>query len=409
MLAANSSYKNAVATKTSAAAAVTSAQEDLTAAQSDLATAQQGPTSADIAKADAAVTAAQQALDAANAKLTELNAGPTASDVATAQENVKTAQGGLATAQAKLSELNAGPTQSDREKAQEDVVTAAAGLATAQAKLAAAEQRRRRATWRRPRTLSIRPPRRSPPHRQSATRLTPARRRKTSQLQRDQVQLAELSVAQAQKNLDGAKLIAPYDGTVAALNVAVGDTAGASSTTAPIILNTPNAVRLNLTVTESDLPSVKVGQSGIATFDALSGSVFPIVIDAVGTNPTTTQGVVTYVGAGALRDWSTGRHDRGGDSRCGRWPPISAWRRGGRQRNAAAAGTPVAGATPSAGGRVPGAKATAPAGIPVPGATPAGAGAGSAAVALLRREPLPLPALARRKPPQLPRRSRSPA
>ena len=67
-----------------------------------------------------------------------------------------------------------------------------------------------------------------------------------------------------------------------------------SSTTAAIVLNTPNAVVLNVTIGESDLPNVKAGQSGTASFDAITGTMFPIVIDSVGTNPTTTQGVVTY-------------------------------------------------------------------------------------------------------------------
>jgi multidrug efflux pump subunit AcrA (membrane-fusion protein) len=103
--------------------------------------------------------------------------------------------------------------------------------------------------------------------------------------------------------LEKAQLIAPFDGTVAAVNIAVGETAGSgtsssssttSSSSAAIVLNTPNALVLNLSIGESDQPSVKAGQSGTATFDALSGQIFPIVIDSVGTNATTTQGVVTY-------------------------------------------------------------------------------------------------------------------
>jgi len=118
--------------------------------------------------------------------------------------------------------------------------------------------------------------------------------------QRDQVLLAQLSVSQAKKDLEKAQLIAPFDGTVAALNITVGDTVGtsssssSSSTTAAIVLNTPNAIILNVTISESDLPSVKAGLSGTASFDAITGVTFPIVIDSVGTNPTTTQGVVNY-------------------------------------------------------------------------------------------------------------------
>jgi multidrug resistance efflux pump len=406
VLAANSSYKNALATKANADAAVTSAQEDLTAAQNDLATAEAGPSSDDIARADAAVTAAQQALDAANAKLTELNAGPTASELATAQENVTTATGALNTAKAKLTELNAGPTQSDKEKAQENVVIAAAGLSTAQAKL---DEVNKGAT---PSDLA-----KAQDAVNTAGAALTATQAKVDEtyagstpedvaLQRDQMQLAQLSVAQAQKSLDGTKLIAPYDGTVAALNIAVGDMAGASSATAPIVLNTPNAVRLNLTITESDLPTVKAGQSGIATFDALSGSVFPIVIDSIGTNPTTTQGVVTYQVRARFVPGATGgttgattsgalggRASRlAGTPVAGATPPAGAVAPGGSTSpvgTPAAAGTPVAGATPPAGVGAPGANASPPAGTPVAGATPAAGGGTPQAAATSEVEPLP--------------------
>jgi len=294
VLAGSSSYKNALSTKESADDAVQSAQADLASAQSDLATAQQGPTSADIAKADAAVTSAQGALDAANAKLTELNAGPTKSELETAQDGVQTAQAGLDAAKAKLAELGQGPTQSDLEKAQGNVVTAAAALASAQAKLAELDQG--------PTQSDLEKAQDSVETAAAALTATEAKHDEVYAgatpediaLQRGQVQLAQLSVARAQKDLGGAKLIAPYDGTVAELNVDVGEVVGGTGGTAAIVLNTPNAVRLELTITESDLPNVKAGQTGVATFDALESAAFPIVINSVGLNPTSTQGVVTY-------------------------------------------------------------------------------------------------------------------
>jgi multidrug efflux pump subunit AcrA (membrane-fusion protein) len=368
-------------------------------AQSALAEARQGPSSEDIAIADAAVTAAQQSLDAAEARLAELNAGPTASALATAQENVKAAQGALTIAQAKLAELNQGATQSDKEKAQEAVVTAAAGLAVAQAKLnelnaGATESELQKAQD----TVDT-----------AAAALT-ATQAKVNEtyagstpeeiaLQRNQLQLAQLSVKQAQKNLEGAKLVAPFDGTVAALNVEVGEVVGGASTTAPIVLNTPNAVRLNLTITESDLPNVKAGQSGTAVFDALEGSEFPIVIDSVGVSPTTTQGVVTYqvrarfvtgttaatTGAATSGAFAGRAFAVGGTPVAGATPPA-----GVPGANAMPpVGTPVAGATPPAGAGAPGANAMPPAGTPVAGATPAAGVSTPQATATSEAKPLP--------------------
>ncbi len=220
-----------MAKKDDADAAVNLAEDALATAKDNLATAKEGPTAEDIASAQTAITSAQQGLQTANDKLAELTAGPTDEAVQQAQDKVATAASSLSAAQAKRDEVYAGSTSAD------------------------------------------------------------------IQAQQSQVQLAELSLTQAKKALEGAQIIAPFDGTVALLNINVGDTAGSSSsstTSAPIILNTPNAVVLNLSIGESDLPNVKAGQSGTASFDAITGTVFPIVIDSVGTNPTTTQGVVTY-------------------------------------------------------------------------------------------------------------------
>ena len=254
----------------SASDAVDQAKDDLETAKDNLDTAEDGPTAADIASAESAIASAQQGLETANAKLAELTAGPTQEAVTQAQDKVSTAAAALSAAQAKRDEVYAGSTPAD------------------------------------------------------------------IQAQRSQVQLVTLSLAQAKKGLEGAQIVAPFDGTVAALNINVGDTAGtsSSSTSAPIILNTPNAVVLNLSIGESDLPNVKAGQSGIATFDAISGVTFPIIIDSVGTNPTTTQGVVTYQARAHIVAGQGAGQAAGGFT--------------GRTRNPSAGQTPQAQGTPSA-------------------------------------------------------------
>jgi multidrug resistance efflux pump len=262
--------RTALAKKDDADAAVNLAEDNLATAKDNLATAKDGPTAEDIASAEAAITSAQQGLQTANDKLAELTAGPTDEAVQQAQDKVSTAAAALSAAQAKRDEVYAGSTAAD------------------------------------------------------------------IQAQRSQVQLATLSLAQAKKALEGAQIIAPFDGAVAALNINVGDTVGtsssssSSSTSAAIVLNTPNAIILNLSIGESDLPNVKAGLSGTASFDAITGRVFPIVIDSVGTNPTTTQGVVTYQARAHI---VTGQA-AGGFA--------------GRSRNPSAGQTPQAQGTPSA-------------------------------------------------------------
>jgi multidrug efflux pump subunit AcrA (membrane-fusion protein) len=230
-LTANTGYKGALVARASAADAVDQAEEDLEAAEDNLDEMGSGPTSEDIESADAAVASAELALKMANDKLAEVNAGATEDDLVQAQHSLDAAAAALTAAQAKRNDTYQGADEEDIDS------------------------------------------------------------------QRDQVLLAQLSVSQAKKDLEKAQLIAPFDGTVAALNITVGDTAGTSSSssaTAAIVLNTPSAIILNVTISESDLPSVKAGQTGTASFDAITGVSFPIVIDSVGTNPTTTQGVVNY-------------------------------------------------------------------------------------------------------------------
>jgi multidrug resistance efflux pump len=293
----DSACRAALAKKDDADAAVNLAEDNLATAKDNLATAKDGPTAEDIASAEAAIVSAQQGLQTANDKLAELTAGPTDEAVQQAQDKVSTAAAGLSAAQAKRDEVYAGSTAAD------------------------------------------------------------------IQAQQSQVQLATLSLAQAKKGLEGAQIIAPFDGAVAALNINVGDTVGtsssssSSSTTAAIVLNTPNAIILNLSIGESDLPNVKAGESGTATFDAIAGTVFPIVIDSVGTNPTTTQGVVTYQARAHIVAGQGARQAAGGFT--------------GRSRTPSAGQTPQAQGTPNAApnaapNATPNATATAAA-TPVPG------------------------------------------
>ena len=199
-------------------------------------------------------------LEAAQNDLQEAKKGPSSTDIAAADVEVAAAELALDEAKEDLDELKAGPTQDDIDDAQNNVDAATAALAVAQA------------NW---------------------NDVYDGADAQDIKLQREQVRQAEEAVEKARDNLEKAQIIAPFDGTVAALNVEVGDEVGAGAEAA-IVLNTPNALRLQLTFTESDVLNVQAGQSGIATFDALDNAAFPIEIESVGTNPTSTQGVVTY-------------------------------------------------------------------------------------------------------------------
>jgi HlyD family secretion protein len=213
------------------------------------------------ADAEKAVESAEASLEAAREDLEEAKLGPTTAEISAADVEVAAAVIALDDAKVDLDELKTGPTQDDIDDARSNVDAAAAALASAQAK------------W---------------------NDVYDGADAQDVNQQREQVRQAEEAVEKARENLEKAQLIAPFDGTVAELNVEVGDEVGVGGTEAAIILNTPGALRLQLTFTESDVLNVKVGQTGMATFDALDNAVFPIEIESVGTNPTSTQGVVTY-------------------------------------------------------------------------------------------------------------------
>jgi RND family efflux transporter MFP subunit len=117
-------------------------------------------------------------------------------------------------------------------------------------------------------------------------------------MQIQQVRLAEIAVDEARKALDEATLKAPYDGTVASIDIEVGDLA--SSQLPAITLLTPGALKVRLTVGETDLPSLRPGMVGLMIFDALQERPFPVVITAIGLAPRVEQGIVIYVVEGAL-------------------------------------------------------------------------------------------------------------
>ena len=293
-LNANTSYRNAVSAAQAAGDAIEDAGAAVDDAQDTLDEAEEAPSVGEIASADAAVSGAQLAVDQANDALADLQAGRAQDDIDDAQDAIDSAAVSLASAEAKRDETYAGAETTEILQ------------------------------------------------------------------QRESVKQAQNTVEEAQEALDATKLVAPYDGTVAEVDIEAGDTVGggagssSSSTTASaaIVLNTPDALVLDLTISESDYTSVKVGQTGVATFEAITDGFYPFVIESVGTVGTTTQGVVTYQAAARLMT-----------------SPTAGGMPGGFQRRAGATSPPPAGAVQATPG-VNVASTPTVAGTAMPAATP---------------------------------------
>lgn len=264
--------------------AVASAQAGLTKAQADLAKLKAGPTQdeitvakADLEKKQAALVKAQadydkiawrgdvgarpeavalqQATADYQASLANYNiriAPPKPEDLDAAQKNVESATAALGSAQAKLDQLRAGPKDADLQASQSAIVSARAQLALAA----------------------------GPPNDLNVAAL------------QEEIKQAELSVRQAESDLAKSSLTAPFDGVVAAVNLNPGEQTSANSY---LTMFDPSSVRVDVSVDETDLSKLSLGNSGQVTFDALPDTRLPAKVIAISPSANVQQGVVTYM------------------------------------------------------------------------------------------------------------------
>jgi len=303
---ANSAYIAAQNTLTNAQAGLTSAQAGLTSAQAKLDSLGNIPTPEDLQAAQAAVTAAQQGLAAANANLTELKRAAEPETVQAARDAVASAEANLRSAQARVNDL--APSPEDLTAAQSAVDSANESVQAAEARLQELQKG--------PDADDVQAAEDALTSAEANVNAAVAKRDKLIEgadpddvdLQMQQVRLAEIAVDEAQRALDEATLKAPYDGTVASIDIQVGDLV--SSQLSAITLLTPGALKVRLAVGETDLPSLRVGMVGVMIFDALQDRPFPVVITRIGLEPKETQGIVTYAVEGALAGVGEGVADR---------------------------------------------------------------------------------------------------
>ncbi len=228
------------------------AKSTLTNAQAKLDKLVQGPTDVDRIAAETAVTTAQANLASAQAKLASV-VQSTPQDIQAARLAQASAQASLTTAQAKLDQILAGPTQADLESAKSGVASAQASLATKSGNVRASD----------------------------------------IALQKEAVHQAELSVQQAQIDLDSNTLVAPFDGIVASIAANPGEPAP-SGTTGFMTLVDPSQVRIDVTVDETDVAKIAVGKNATITFDALPNRPFRGKVISISPTGTLSQGVVSY-------------------------------------------------------------------------------------------------------------------
>lgn len=241
------------------------------------------PSALDIQAAQASLDAAQNSFNAAQAKLNQLK-NPSAADLASAQAAVDQAKANLASAQAKVDQLKAGSAESDLQSAQATVDQAKATLATAESKLAELRAG--------PKASELQAARSSLASTESsmAQKTNPPKDTELA-LAEEQVRLSEISLQQAKLDLQNATLVAPFDGVIASVTPNVGEQVSGVVMT----MVDPMAIRIDVTVDESDVTKLAVGQPVSISFDAAPERRMRGRVIAVAPTGTTQQGVVTYL------------------------------------------------------------------------------------------------------------------
>jgi HlyD family secretion protein len=217
------------------------------------------------ASASDAVGVARSSLTASRQKLDRLRAGADLRAIRAAEAAVAAARDGVSAARSRLADLRDGASPEERAVARSALAASDASLAAAQAKLADVLDG--------PRADDV-------------------------ALQNAQIHVAEIAVLRARADQNHARLLAPFSGVIAAVNIHPGEY-GTPAAPAFVLL-TPGALRLDLVIGENDRPFVRSGQQGTITFDAMPNQSYPFVIRTIGDAARIEQGVATYTAEASL-------------------------------------------------------------------------------------------------------------
>ncbi len=107
-----------------------------------------------------------------------------------------------------------------------------------------------------------------------------------------QLELAKKRLKDAERQLEEATIVAPFDGVVAQVNISKGDRAS-DSATAIRLLDT-SKLEVDVVVSEMDVFQIKPGARATVQVDAVSGISFPARVKRISPAATIQQNVVNY-------------------------------------------------------------------------------------------------------------------
>lgn len=103
---------------------------------------------------------------------------------------------------------------------------------------------------------------------------------------------AKLAVEDAQRQLDKAVLIAPFDGLIAEINITLEESVSSSTTAIRII--DPSQLQVDTQVNENDIYNIELGMNATIDITALSPLILPATVFAISPAATVSSGVVSY-------------------------------------------------------------------------------------------------------------------
>ncbi|WP_376791815.1 efflux RND transporter periplasmic adaptor subunit [Thermoflexus sp.] len=240
----------------------------------------QGPKPEELAAARAAVRSAQAALQA-------LEKGPDPLDLEMARLNYEIAKNALWQAQLTRDKTAGSPLSAPVDL---DLANARVGQAELQAEVARLQYEKLRAGARPEQLEAARA--QLAQAQANLARLQPDAL--TVERMRLQLEQARLQLEQARRQLEQATLTAPFDGTVIALNIEVGQAVGAGVPGGAIVLADLSDLHLDLTVDEVDVVRLKEGMSVEITLDAMPGRTFRGHIESIAPAAIESGGAATY-------------------------------------------------------------------------------------------------------------------
>jgi len=108
---------------------------------------------------------------------------------------------------------------------------------------------------------------------------------------RRSAELAELTLSEAARQLDEATITAPFSGIIVGVGAEEAEFVTAANTIIQLI---NNSMELILEIDEIDIPGVEVGQEVIIEIDALPAVLFPGTVDVIYPMPNAVGGIILY-------------------------------------------------------------------------------------------------------------------